>query len=238
VCQAPLNLPRDRRPFALLTWPRRERTPIDPFTVEERDQLIAWFWERRRHYWPFVLTAFGTGMRPSELCGLRWGDVDLRAGQLDVKRSRTMHEDHATKTHGSERTVRLPSAVVAALRGLLPLHVEPDAFVFQNVQNDPIHAESFTKHEWSAAIRATGVRARKFYAARHTCSSVLLSAGVPAKLVAEQLGTSLAMLQLHYGRYMATASDTLDAALGLDSETVPERSPNRDRKRDRAKVSR
>lgn len=162
----------------------------------------------------------------------------LRAGQLDVKRSRTMHEDHATKTHGSERTVRLPSAVVAALRGVLPLHVEPNAFVFRNVQGDPIHAESFTRHEWSAAIRATGVRARKFYAARHTCASVLLSAGVPAKLVAEQLGTSLAMLQLHYGRYMATASDALDAALGLDSGTVPEQSPNRDRNRDLASISR
>ena len=51
-------------------------------------------------------------------------------------------------------------------------------------------------------------------------------AGVPAKFVAEQLGTSLAMLQKHYGKFMPTTADNLDSALGL-SGTVPEKSGNR-----------
>jgi hypothetical protein len=196
------------------------------------------FWERRRHYWPFVLTAFGTGMRPSELCGLRWGDVDLRAGQLDVKRSRTMHEDHATKTHGSSARCgcRPPSSrhcagsfrCTSSRRLRIPERAErPDPrgelHEARVVGGDPRDGGAGEEVLCGAATPA-----------RQCCSP----RGVPAKLVAEQLGPRFAMLQLHYGRYMATASDTLDAALGLDSETVPERSQIGTGSGDRAKVSR
>jgi integrase len=216
-------------PFAALDWPRRVRVAPDPFTRDERDLLLDYFRERRPGYHAFVLTAFATGMRPSELCGLRWGDVDLRTGQLDVRRSRTCHEDHPTKTEGSERTVRLPSAVVDALKRLRRMHVDPDAFVFRNLQGDPIHGESFTKHEWAGALRATGVRARKFYATRATYISTMLSGGAKAKRVAEETGTSLAMIERHYGRYMPSAADDLDDVLGLGttSGTVPEKSGSR-----------
>ena len=34
-----------------------------------------------------VATAIGTGLRRSELCGLRWSDLDLDAGTIAVKRA-------------------------------------------------------------------------------------------------------------------------------------------------------
>ena len=61
------------------------------------------------------------------------------------------------------------------------MHVEPEGFVFRNLQGNPIHGESFTKHESAAALRATGVRARKFYATRATYISTMLSDGVPPR---------------------------------------------------------
>jgi integrase len=166
--------------------------------------------------------SFATGMRPSELCGLRWGDVDLKHATLDVRRSRTMHEDCAPKTTASERVVRMPAIVVAVLRDAMPLHVDPEAFVFRQPSGKPVHGESFQKHEWQRGLGALRgkVKARKFYACRHTCASILLTKGTPAKFVAEQLGTSLAMLQAHYGKFMGGDAAQLDAALGLPAITV------------------
>jgi hypothetical protein len=52
-------------------------------------------------------------------------------------------------------------------------------------------------------LRALGIRPRKFDATRHTFISVALTAGVNVKFLAEQCGTSVAMIERHYGRYLA-----------------------------------
>jgi integrase len=76
-------------PFAVLKWPRRPAHKPDPFDEAERDAILEHFRHKRPHFYPFVLTAFWTGARPSELVALRWEDVDLRAGRLMIHRSRT-----------------------------------------------------------------------------------------------------------------------------------------------------
>jgi hypothetical protein len=54
--------------------------------------------------------------------------------------------------------------------------------------------------------RACGIRARKFYATRHTFISDALSHGLNIKWVAEYCGTSVAMIEKHYGRYIKSDS--------------------------------
>ena len=59
-------------PFSAVKWPRVQLPPLpDPFTDDERDAIIAWFFEHRRFYHPFVFTLFHTGQRPSEAVALR-----------------------------------------------------------------------------------------------------------------------------------------------------------------------
>jgi hypothetical protein len=94
----------------------------------------------------------------------------------------------------------------------------------------------------SPALRATGVRPRKFYATRHTFLSVGLSRGCNAKWVATYCGTSLEMLDRHYGRWMnddaaqltllagvseAEANRRVRAAGGRRTGTFPEPSRRR-----------
>src|SRR5205085_8959355 len=92
-----------------------QREPPDPFTAEERDKIIAkadakhpgqvanmvrfWMW---------------SGLRTSELIGLRWANVDLASGTVMVKEARVRRERKATKTNVA-RTVRLNSQALAAL---------------------------------------------------------------------------------------------------------------------------
>ena len=66
---------------------------------------------------PLLLTAIFTGLRASELRGLRWNDVDLKRGELHVRqRADRYGKIGAPKSEAGERTVPLPPMLVNALR--------------------------------------------------------------------------------------------------------------------------
>jgi integrase len=104
-----------------------------------------------------VSLALATGMRRGELCGLQWGDVNLDAGTLTVRRS--IEETKALgirikepKSKSGRRCIALPPAAVAMLREYkvrrLEFHLATgagkladDAFVFP----DPKSGEGLLK---------------------------------------------------------------------------------------------
>jgi hypothetical protein len=64
------------------------------------------------------------------------------------------------------------------------------------------------------------VRPRKFYATRHTFISDALSQGANIKWLAEYCGTSVAMIEKHYGRYIKSDSrEQLERLFGAKTET-------------------
>ena len=195
-------------PFAALTWPRIAAPPPDPFNRDERDTLLGWFLAHQRFDYAFPFVLFHTGMRPSEAVALRWSDVDTAAGTVSIRRSRYLGSEAAPKTRGSQRTINLVPEVRRVLRGLKPLHVAPDDYVFRNAKNGgPINQGEWPKDHWHSALRATAIRPRKFYATRHTFISIALSNGVNLKWLAEYCGTSVAMIERSYGRFLADGGD-------------------------------
>ena len=188
--------------FVDLEWPRIPTPKPDPFTEDERNKITGFFRERHPFYHAFLVTMFGTGARPSEIIALRWGDVDLRAGTLSICKSHYMGVDNATKTAASERVISLAPHIVTVLKNHKPLHIGEDDFVFTNQEKRPIHEDKWRKKYWRRALRACEIRPRKFYATRHTFISVALSHGNNIKWVAEYCGTSVAMIEKHYGRYI------------------------------------
>jgi integrase len=68
-------------------------------------------------YRPLLLTAIFTGLRASELRGLRWDDVDLRRRELHVRqRADRYGKIGRPKSEAGERTIPLPPMLVARLR--------------------------------------------------------------------------------------------------------------------------
>jgi len=85
-----------------------------------RQDMPAW-WRA------YLSVAIGCGLRPGEMLGLKWEDIDLDAGTLRVLRA--LHEEPGAdgrirlvlaelKNETSRRTIRVPPAVLAALRAL------------------------------------------------------------------------------------------------------------------------
>jgi integrase len=209
--------------FASLKWKRLPTSKPDPFTAEERDVILNHFRAKHGFYYPFVATLFGTGARQSEIIALRWGDIDLKSGTLSISKSHYMGEDGPTKTGASERVIALGIPVIEALRGVKPLHIIETDFVFKNSEGRPINEDKWRKKYWYRALRACNVRPRKFYATRHTFISVGLSQGLNIKWLAEYCGTSVAMIEKHYGRYINSDSrEQLERLFGAKTETFSE----------------
>jgi integrase len=63
------------------------------------------------------LMASQTGMRRGELCGLRWQDVDIDTGRMEIKKQLSAGgEEGPTKTKAGRRTVPLDTGLLAMLR--------------------------------------------------------------------------------------------------------------------------
>src|SRR5262250_420454 len=72
-------------------------------------------------------------------------------------------------------------------------------------------------------LRGAGVRPRKPYSTRHTFISVGLTHGVKVKWLADYCGTSMAMIEKHYGKYLGGDSEEqLNQLFGAKSETLSE----------------
>jgi integrase len=98
-------------------------------TPEEITAIIAKLSDRWR---PMLLTAIFTGLRISELRGLKWKNMDLKNGKLDVcERADKYLEMGEPKSEAGERTVPLPPMLVNTLRELWLKNGKPkDGVVF------------------------------------------------------------------------------------------------------------
>ncbi|MEV8309612.1 hypothetical protein AB0P36_20235 [Streptomyces flavidovirens] len=66
---------------------RKNRRREKPWTVAEVQRFIKGI-ERDRLYVPLLLSLMG--LRPAEVCGVRWTDVDLKLSTLETANTRTM----------------------------------------------------------------------------------------------------------------------------------------------------
>ncbi len=107
-----------RNPVDAVEPPRAERKEMRALDEDETARLLGLL-EGNRLYAP-VLLAVTTGLRRGEILGLRWSDVDLKAGTLTVVQSLEQTKDglkfKAPKTHRSRRSIALPAMTVEALR--------------------------------------------------------------------------------------------------------------------------
>jgi integrase len=213
----------DKDHFADLDWPRMPLPKPAPFTAEERDVIVEHFRENQPRYHCFVATLFWTGMRTSEAVALRWSDVDLNRGIFAISRSRYFGADNPTKTAASEREISINGRVIALLRAHKPLDVKESDYVFQNIEGKPIKQDKWRKKYWYRALKACNIPPRKFYATRHTFMSVALSKGLNIKFLAEYCGTSVQMIEKHYGRYITNdATEQLKKLFDGEGETFSE----------------
>jgi integrase len=160
---------------------------------------------------PTVVFAAATGLRPSELFALEQGDVDRAAGVVQVRRAYANGRVKQTKTRLSRRAVPLQAIAVEAL-DQLPLRVDR-SLLFPNARGGYLDFRNFNRRHWKPVQKPVGIEPlRDLYDLRHTYATYALRAGVPVFALSRFLGTSIAMIDLHYGHL---AVDSYQHAVSL-----------------------
>jgi integrase len=151
-----------------------------------------------------LIVGVGTGLRPEELFGLNWSDIDLARRVLTVRRVYTKGvEKPYGKTEGSMRRVPLRARVVDALERL----PHRRGFVFHGEKGGRVYLNAWRADTWKPAFEAAGVDYLVPYAMRHTYAAWSLAAGINIFTLARRMGTSVAMVERTYGHLAKDADD-------------------------------
>lgn len=216
------------KPHSELTWPRSEPEP-DPFTAKERDAVIAWFQKRQPHYLPLVGSSFLAGMRPSEACGLRWGDIDLDSGEVTIARPIASREQTRGKTRKSLRQIRVSDRLLELYRYAKPAWAEASALCCVTRFRRAVDSTKFGSTTFKPCCEDLGIRYRGFYHGRHTFISLSLQNGANPVELSAFCAVSLATMQRHYWKYLGAVQDPVSAALKRGVERIqPSRATKRD----------
>jgi integrase len=136
-------------------------------------------------YAPMILLAAYTGLRPGELHGLRWEDVNLREETLRVERQYSPKANAFTSPkNGLARTVPLLPPAVQALRTIPRTSLRE---IFSTKQGRHFSGK-VSSYYWMPVRAAYGDSTLDFYALRHACGSMLNRLGMSAPEIARVLG--------------------------------------------------
>jgi len=155
-----------------------------------------------------ILTAAITGLRQSELLGLRWRDVDWTAQRIRV-RNAYVRGEHSSRGKSELSTLRSVPMADRLARELdrwsrRSLYTSDDDLVFAHPQSgNPLDRTKVTRR-FKAACNAAGVRPVRFHDLRHTFGTRMAASGQPVRSIQEFLGhadsktTQTTQIYMHY----------------------------------------
>jgi len=135
---------------------RKLKIGVDIPTTDEIKRTIAAAVGRQR---PFLITVIFTGLRGSELRGLRWSDVDLKRAELHVRRRADRYNEIGNvKSETSDRVIPIGPLVIASLREWrLACPHSRDDLVFPTGRGHIIRHENIIRQVWMPAQIAAGI---------------------------------------------------------------------------------
>ena len=208
-----------RSPVRGIRLPPKQHREMRFLTPAEFGELAVVVADRYRL---LIESAVYTGLRFSELAGLRRDDVNpirktvtVRRGLVEVAGKLHVEEP---KTAASRRTVTLPSWLASQLGFHLASHEQNHVFIAP--RGGLVRRSNFRYRIWLPAVAAAGFDGLRFHDLRHSHVAWLIEAGEHPKVIQSRLGhTSISTTLDRYGHLMAG----LDAAAAeaLPAPVVP-----------------
>jgi integrase len=140
-----------------------------------------------------VLLAVSTGLRQSELFGLKWGDIDLVQGTMNVTRSIVYGVVGPCKTESSQKPVPVHPLLADALSDWRKqcAYTKPDDWVFASKCHRgrrPFWGQAILRKYVRPVAQRVGIqKCIGWHTFRHTYSTLLRSVGTEFKVMQELL---------------------------------------------------
>jgi len=220
--------------------PRQNKKETKAFSPEQAQRFLECA-KDDRHGLIFEI-ALSSGMRPEEYLSLCWKDIDFEKGTATVQRALVWRKGGGfkfcePKTAKSRRTVPLPKSILPKLKDhkrrqleqrlKIGAAYEKHDLVFASEVGKPLHYRNLTQRHFEKILERSGMKDAGFvlYSLRHSCATLLLSAGENPKIVAERLGhTSVKMTLDTYSHVLPdmqqAATDKLETMLYRKFGTV------------------
>jgi integrase len=190
---------------------KKDRPPVDPFSIEEAESLIAairYDWgEAQGNYDEF---RFFTGLRPSEQIALLVSDCDLAKRTIAITKARVMARDKDRTKTSEERTIALCPRALEVLKRQLDLRERQQRLgvrmdhehVFFKDDGEPIRHLHYGWKRWRHSIERLNLRPRAPYKARHSFITWSLMVGKNPLWVAKQHGHSAHLMLDVYANWL------------------------------------
>jgi integrase len=189
---------------------------VDIPTPDEIGRILA---GARGRWRPFLVTAVFTGLRASELRGLPWTDVDLKAGEIHVRqRADRYNAIGAPKSKAGTRVVPIGPFVVNTLREWRLAN--PHGLVFSNgvgrvesLSNIAVRV-LYPVQVAAGVVDPNGRPKYGLHALRHFYASWCINRRqdggleLPAKMVQARLGHSSIMMTMDIYGHLFPSNDT------------------------------
>lgn len=176
---------------------------VDPLSPAEVEALLA---AAGNQQWENLFRfAINTGMRSSELCAIRWSDIDFIGKTAHVTVASVSGVTKGTKTRAGKRKIELNDQAMVALANQKQFTFMKDVGIFEDPKTgDPWSgADAIRKKAWVPTLRKAGIRYRNPYQTRHTFATRHISQGANLFWLAGQMGhKGPEMLFRHYGSYL------------------------------------
>ena len=187
------------------------RKPIKEMAILNESQISQMLVTAKGHRWEALYhLAIVTGMRQSELLGLKWIDLDWIRKYLKVERQLQRPDGNGVefispKTRFGKRSIALGENTMEVLH----LHYKRQqverlaagetwveyGLIFTTSNGTPIHQRNLQR-DFKALIKQAGLPPIRFHDLRHSAASLLLNNDVPVIVVSRRLGharTSITM---------------------------------------------
>ena len=159
------------------------------------------------------------GLRCSELCGLKWNDIDYKNRIVYIKRACTAEKGLAhidrTKNKSSFRILPISSVLHQRLQDEARLH-QVDEYVAPSRRNayKPLTPSSFTKGYYNAFFESSKIRRLSPHCLRHTCGTLLYERCHDIYAVSKFMGHS--SINITSKLYVHPDAEILRNALGIN----------------------
>ncbi|MGO9457604.1 MAG: tyrosine-type recombinase/integrase [Acidimicrobiales bacterium] len=208
-----------KSPCRDIALPQDRLLDIEVLTAEEVAKLAAAMPEWCRS---FVWVAAYTGLRWSEMIGLRRRDIDLLHRRINVCRQivevgSRFEGFNEPKTEAGKRSIDLPPFLCKIIEDqLVRAQPGPDGLVFVNTRKQPPHLSSFTSQAWKRARAKIDRSDLRWHDLRHTAVALAIANGAHPKAIQERMGHSSITVTLdRYGHLFpslgAEVADGLEA---------------------------
>ena len=156
----------DDSPTRKVTKPKEPRGRVRYLSSEERVSLLNACKESSNKYlYPIVVIALSTGMRLSEIMGLRWSDIDFEKKRIVLEQQK----------NGDRSTIPVAGLALQLLKEYSQSRSIASWLFFPSKENPnkPIDI----RFPWEKALRVSGVKNFSFHSLRHSAASYLAMNG-------------------------------------------------------------